>query len=99
MLHVHYGASTAMDGLADADRQRLVEAVERLQGTDPSRWPEAEIVRLSDPEPLYLLCLSPDLRVILGRTDANELEIRDIFREEVLNLWFRQEGRNGGAPG
>ena len=92
---IHNGALTAMDGLPDADRQRLLVAVERLQDTDPADWPADDVVRLPDPNPLYLLRLAPDYRVILGRTTTNELEIRDIFRAEALRFWLHQEGRNG----
>jgi len=96
---VYFGAKTAMDGLADTDRQRLLEAVERLQETDPTDWPADQVSRLPDSRPLYLLRVPPDYRVVVARTESNGLEIRDIFREEALRLWSRQAGRNGGTPG
>jgi len=98
-LKIHYGAATAVDTLTETDRRRLAEAVERLQGTDPALWPKDEIVRLPDPDPLYVLRLSPEYRVVLRRTEDNELEVRDIFREEGLRWWREHFGKNGGGHG
>jgi len=90
------GAAIAMDGLPDDVRQRLVATVLRLQATDPATWPRDEVVRLDDPQPLYLLRLLPDYRVILRRTDTNELEIRDIIREEALRVWANLAAQRSG---
>ena len=90
------GAAIAMDGLPDDVRQRLVTTVLRLQATDPATWSKDEVVRLPDPQPLYLLRLPP-YRIILRRTESTELEIRDIFHEEALKLWANWTERNGGV--
>ena len=83
---VHFGARTAMDGLEDTDRQRLLEAIERLQETDPVDWPADQVSRLPDRQPLYLLRVPPDYRVVVARTESNGLEIREIFQtEEALS--------------
>ena len=96
-VKVALSAVIAMDGLAEDVRERLVKTVERLQATDPATWSPDEIIRLPDPEPLYLLRLPPDYRIFLRRIDTNELEIRDIVRQGLLDRWFRQDGRNGGG--
>lgn len=99
-LKVRFTATTAVDSLGETVRQRLVETVQRLETTAPEDWPEDEVTRLPVPEPLYLLRLPPDYRIILGRTEGGELEVQEIFREEGLRIWRQmEEQRNGGPRG
>ncbi len=98
-IRIYHGASTAVDGLRDETRRRLIETVLRLQATPPEEWPADEITRANVPEPLYVLRLPPDYRIVLRRTEDNELQVENIFREEALRYWRELEERNRGARG
>ena len=97
-VKVNRRATIAVDGLSEANRQRLMQTVEQLQGTDPSAWPTSQVVRLSGTEPVYLVRFAPDLQAFIQRTPANEIEILDLVRQETLEQ-FRSPGRNGGPQG
>ena len=88
------GLLMAMDNLSDAERQLILESVQRLQGTDPAQWPKDQVVPLPHTKPWFLLRLPGDWRVIFERRESGELEIQHLFREGVLE-WFRKERANG----
>jgi hypothetical protein len=95
-LNVHYNATTAVDSLKEPYRQRLIEAVHRLENTAEANWPAAEVTRLRAPEALYVLRLPP-YRVFLTRTEDHGLQVRDIVHEETLRLWFNGTDKQGGS--
>ena len=95
-VKVNRRAAIAIDGLSEADRQRLLQTTEQLQGTDPDAWPKDQVVRLSDTEPIYRVRFAPDLEAFSQRTPAAEIEILDLVRRETLEP-FRSSGRNGGG--
>src|SRR5438105_607161 len=94
-VKVHRRAGPALDALSDADRRQVLEAVEQLQETEPDRWSKEKVVRLSDNQPVYLLRASPSLRVFVGYSGENGIEILDIVRQETLERFW--DGRQDAS--
>jgi len=90
------GAVISMDNLKDPARRQLFEAIAQLQGLAPNSWPTDLVVRLSGPEPLYLLKFTPDLRAFIQPTDSGEIEILDLAHRKTLEM-FRSQKPNGNA--
>jgi hypothetical protein len=83
-VKVNRRAAHAVDRLAADDRQDLSQALSQLQGREPVDWPKDKVVRLPDPNPLYLLRVSDGLRAFLSCSPTNELELLDLVHADTL---------------
>jgi hypothetical protein len=76
----------------------VIEAADALQHEPPTAWPDDQAIPLGGEEPLYLLRVPPDLRVIIRVVDQGQIEVSDIVREEALQLFRDRQGGAGVRP-
>ena len=95
-LKIHPRARTALESLAEADREAVIATVEALLMRDPAIWPREEAVRLAQDKPVYLVRVSPDLRAFVMAPGEGQVELTDVVREDTLRL-FLERNRNGST--
>lgn len=95
-LKVHRLARTMLDGLSEAERQRIVDAASALLRSEPQDWPQDQAILLSGDKPLYLLRVPPDLCALVVPADG-ALELRYAGYEETLQ--HLAASRRNGAGG
>ena len=89
-LVIHSLAQIPMTYLPHWDQVEILSAVESLQHQSPDSWPEEKVVRLEEDKLVFLLRVSPDLRAFIGLSDAGAVELIDVVRTEVLELFHQQ---------
>jgi hypothetical protein len=77
-----------MSVLTPVEQVRIRQKHADILALPPQRWQERGAVRLSSDEPLYLVRVDDNLRVIL-RQRRERPEAEDIVRRETLQ-WFRE---------
>ena len=97
-LKVHPRARTALAALSQREKRAVLEAVAKLQKTDPSSWPPEEVNRLGSDKSGYLLRATPNLRAYIRTLEAQVIELTDIVSEETLRL-FLERYRTGSKVG
>jgi hypothetical protein len=97
-LKIHPRAHMALASLPLREQWEVLVAAEALPADDPASWPADKVDRLSPDQPLYLLRVSPDLRVFIRVLESGGIELFDIMREETLRL-FLERYRAGSRVG
>ncbi len=90
-LSIHQRVTIGLDALDQAKQVAIRKAIAELSGLTPPPETRPDIRRISPDEPLYLLPVTSDLRVIF-RVDesAGMIEVEDIVHREMLLKFSRR---------
>ncbi len=83
----HKRAIVALDALSIEEKNSVLKSINYLSivGIEPALGENLQKFHID--EPLYLLRVTPSLRVILRVSEQNEIEILDIVMKERLQLF------------
>jgi hypothetical protein len=87
----HRRASMALGQLSDGDQAKVLEQIETLADSPPSKWPARVVQRVDVAMPLYLIQVDNSLRVLIAASEGRAPEVVDIVRHETLQQFAKAE--------
>jgi hypothetical protein len=82
------GALLKFFGLKPAEREALDAAIGRLANRPEKDWPAEGVIRLTLPEPTFMLKLGPSLRAFVRPSPSGKPFVMDFVKQETLD-WLR----------
>jgi hypothetical protein len=86
LYNIHRRALLGESTLTAAERKALETAVAPLVNLPEEEWPSKGAIRLSLPEPTFLIKLDPSLRVFVRPTPGGKPEVLDFVYQETLDM-------------
>lgn len=76
-------------GLDPEERRALDAAIAPLVGLPEEEWPSKGAIRLSLPQPTFMLKLGPQLRAFVRPTPDGRPEVQDFVHQRTLDQYFK----------
>jgi hypothetical protein len=99
-LTVHRRAIMALETFSAVERAKVERALRALQDPSAAARVRARSARLSTPEPIYIMRVSPSIRIIFRRTQGG-IQVLDAVRRETLDSFaaLGADARNRSSTG
>ena len=89
IIRFHRRADMALAGFMPGTRERVEQTLETL--ADPRGGAEdLHVRRISEAEPIYILRMAPQIRIIFAETAAG-FEVQDVVRKDTLESFAQHD--------
>lgn len=93
-INLDVSVLVGLDLMSPDEREVVLNAINSLETFSPDQPIESNIQKYAPPNmrTFYLLHASPDYRVIFEINDQDEIEVKDLFRKERLEVLAGKKG-------